>query len=344
MTPLSPAIPADLEQGGYISKEAVALKPWLLLAAFVLLLIDGVAVLALGGALRLARAGQATASIALVLAATMSPPAARAQEQPGAKPLSPEMQRALKATRETHLAYVRTGDRNVDAISEAGLRGLSDVLRERTALDPGSPMSVDIERDELTFFPFIYWPVIAVARAPSQAAVAKLNAYLKNGGTILFDTRDNQQSFGATVSDDLITPQTRALRRILGQLDIPPLEVVPAEHVLTKAFYLLQSFPGRWSGGQLWVEARTGARDGTDDASRLRDADGVSAIIIGSNDYASAWAVDATRRTMFPVVPGGPRQREFAYRTGVNMVMYALTGNYKADQVHIPALLERLGQ
>jgi hypothetical protein len=25
-------------------------------------------------------------------------------------------------------------------------------------------------------------------------------------------------------------------------------------------------------------------------------------------------------------------------------VMYTLTGNYKADQVHVPALLERLGQ
>ena len=41
---------------------------------------------------------------------------------------------------------------------------------------------------------------------------------------------------------------------------------------------------------------------------------------------------------------GGEVQREMAFRAGVNLVMYALTGNYKADQVHIPALLERLGQ
>jgi hypothetical protein len=47
---------------------------------------------------------------------------------------------------------------------------------------------------------------------------------------------------------------------------------------------------------------------------------------------------------MLPLVPGDQRQREFAFRAGVNIVMYALTGNYKADQVHIPALLERLGQ
>jgi hypothetical protein len=47
---------------------------------------------------------------------------------------------------------------------------------------------------------------------------------------------------------------------------------------------------------------------------------------------------------MLPMVGGEPRQREFAYRAGVNIVMYTLTGNYKADQVHVPALLERLGQ
>ena len=58
----------------------------------------------------------------------------------------------------------------------------------------------------------------------------------------------------------------------------------------------------------------------------------------------SAWAVDTTGRPLYAVVPGGERQRELAYRVGVNLVMYALTGNYKADQVHIPFILERLGQ
>jgi len=54
--------------------------------------------------------------------------------------------------------------------------------------------------------------------------------------------------------------------------------------------------------------------------------------------------VDDMGRVMFPVVPGGERQREMAYRFGVNVVMYVLTGNYKSDQVHVPAILERLGQ
>ena len=77
---------------------------------------------------------------------------------------------------------------------------------------------------------------------------------------------------------------------------------------------------------------------------RARLSDGVSSILVTPNDFASAWATDQNGRPLFPTVPGGEPQREHAYRTGINIVMYALTGNYKADQVHVPALLERLGQ
>ena len=61
--------------------------------------------------------------------------------------------------------------------------------------------------------------------------------------------------------------------------------------------------------------------------------------MIGSNDWASAWAVNELGRPVYAVVPGGERQRELAYRVGINLVMYALTGNYKADQVHVPFIL-----
>jgi hypothetical protein len=108
---------------------------------------------------------------------------------------------------------------------------------------------------------------------------------------------------------------------------------VPPDHVLTKSFYLMQEFPGRWAGGTLWVEP-------VDD----RVNDGVSSVIVGSNDYAGAWAMDDQDQPLYPCVPGGEPQREQAYRFGVNLVMYALTGNYKTDQVHVPAILERLGQ
>ena len=192
------------------------------------------------------------------------------------------------------------------------------------------------------FFPLIYWPLTPDAKAPSEEAAAKIDTYLKNGGTIFFDTRDHQISVPNLSANDISDTQ-KALRRVLFNLDVPSLEVVPADHVLTKAFYLLQTFPGRWAGGRLWVEASQ-----TEESAQRRrgssNFDGVSSIIIGSNDYAAAWAVDLQGKPLYPVVPGGQRQRELAYRSGINIVMYALTGNYKADQVHVPALLERLGQ
>ncbi len=177
--------------------------------------------------------------------------------------------------------------------------------------------------------------MIANAPEPSAAALAKLDTYMKNGGTILFDTREDGADFGSMTGS--ASPAVESLRRILAKLDIPALEPVPPDHVLTKAFYLLQSFPGRYDLGEVWVERNDG-QNGSG------NADGVSSIMIGSNDYAAAWATDDSGRPLFATVPGGERQRELSYRSGINFVMYALTGNYKADQVHVPALLERLGQ
>jgi hypothetical protein len=126
---------------------------------------------------------------------------------------------------------------------------------------------------------------------------------------------------------------SEALQRLGEGLEIPNLVPVPPDHVRTKSFYLMQTFPGRFSGGTLWVEA------GADTVN-----DGVASVLVGSNDWAGAWAVDRLGQPVNALVPDGARQREMAYRFGVNLVMYALTGNYKADQVHVPFILERLGQ
>jgi hypothetical protein len=305
---------------------ATALAPFAFAAALVLFLLDCLAALMLGGQWRRLRLGGATA--ALLLAGLLVPPGpARAQAVDDF---------AMRSTLQTHFAYVLSGDAEIDRVSEAGLKGLGEVLKDRTSVEPGDPMGIDIERDDIVFFPMLYWPVRADAAVPSDAALAKMDAFMKNGGTIFFDLRDDGASFEAL--SGAATAPAEALRRMLAKLDIPPLEPVPAEHVLTKAFYLLQSFPGRYDTGQLWVERADvqGAVTG--------NADGVSSIVIGSNDYAAAWAEDDLGRPLFAVVPGTNRQREMAYRAGINIVMYVLTGNYKADQVRVPALLERLGQ
>jgi Domain of unknown function (DUF4159)/Aerotolerance regulator N-terminal len=319
--------------------QTIDLRMPLFMLALLLLLADTLASLWLGGHLsnltgRLRRAG---AAAAIVLGATLLlNPFSDASAQDRRSSMTMESSNPALVTR---LAYVVTGDTQVDETSKAGLTGLTQVLSQRTALSPGEPIGIDLSRDEFAFYPLIYWPIVAARPMPSEAAIRRLDAFMKGGGTVIFDTRD---AFGNR-PDGAPTAEGQYLRRMLASLDIPELEPVPADHVLTKTFYILDSFPGRYATGQTWVEALPPQAEG--EASRpARSGDGVSPIIITSNDLAAAWAVGARGESLYPVVGSDQRQREFSYRSGVNIVMYALTGNYKADQVHVPALLERLGQ
>ncbi|MFD1747621.1 DUF4159 domain-containing protein [Rhizobium helianthi] len=320
---------------GLVGREAVSLRPALFMIALGLLLLDSLVVLFLNGAFsRLPRRG-AAAAIGLGLLALPvvfgAPPVQAADSRPGDE-------QAMERLDTTHLAYVITGEADVDRISEAGLEGLTQFLTYRTALEPGAPVGVDISKDELSFYPMIYWPISATAPMPSPAAISRIDAYMRNGGTVLFDTRDQISS----LEGGSVTANGQRLQEILANVDIPSLEPAPADHILTRAFYLLSSFPGRYSGSPMWVEARQEARN--PDRPLSSSGDGVSPILITANDLAGAWAVDANGVPMLPTVPSDEMQREYAYRAGVNIMMYMLTGNYKADQVHVPDLLQRLGQ
>ena len=328
-TPLTPMIwPARITVEGLARAPETPLGGWLLATALVLLTADILASLALSGRLWPARA----AAMLLVALSLGAPQQAQAQENDS---------RAIEATSEVVLAHVITGNAQVDDAARAGLRGLGRMLTFRTSIEPDPPISVDLETDELAFYPILYWPITADQPTPSAEAYVKLNDYLRSGGMIVFDTRDaDVAGFGAS------SPNGARLQRLAAPLDIPPLEPVPEDHVLTRTFYLLSDFPGRHTGRAVWVEAAP------PDAERIEGMpfrnlnDGVTPVVIGGNDWASAWAVNERGDPLFPVGRGyaGERQRELAYRFGVNLVMHVLTGNYKSDQVHVPALLDRLGQ
>jgi hypothetical protein len=335
----------------YRLSEPLDLRGPIMLACLALLLLDALLVFWLaGGAARLMRLrrplGAAIVVIAIGTLLCAPAPRAFAQQDPAAlQNLSPADQFAMRATLETRLAYVVTGDAETDAVSKAGLEGLTRFLAQRTALEAGDPIGLDIARDELNFFPLIYWPVVPGRPRPSPEALSHIDAYMKQGGTVLFDTRDAIMAPPGP-GGETRSPGMAALRDILSSLDIPELEPVQKDHVLTKTFFLLRDFPGRFNSGQLWVEALPAVNEDSDEETKrpARAGDGVSSILITSNDLAGAWATRPDGQPMLPVVSGEPRQREMAFRAGVNIVMYTLTGNYKADQVHVPALLERLGQ
>jgi hypothetical protein len=293
-------------------KERV-LGPWLLGAALILMAIDLLLSLVLRGLLR-RRA--VAAAVALLLVSLGTPSGARAGADTNSLP-------ALS----TRLAYIVTGDDQIDGVSQAGLAGLSEYVNRRTAATLVEPDAVVPGRDDLSFYPLLYWPITTNAQPLAVNAAAALNEYMSRGGIILIDTRDSGSGAGFAPGTDA------ALQRVAQGLVIPPLAPLTTEHVLARAFYLLQDFPGRYTGDSVWVQR---------DQDRTNDS--VSPVIIGGNDWASAWAIDSSGRNPYAVMPGGARQRTIAYRFGVNLVMYALTGNYKGDQVHVPAILERLGQ
>jgi hypothetical protein len=324
-----------------------SLKGWFIAGGLVLLMVDILAALWISGKLTSGlRRGAAVLAMAMMLGQVDPAQAQTVEETPADQveqagdPL-PDDELAFAATSAVILAHVLTGDAAVDQTAKAGMQGLGLRLWERTSVEPAEPIGVNIETDELLFFPFLYWPVTTSQNIPSAKAYGKLNAYLASGGMILFDTRDaDVAGRGAQ------TPEAQALQRLAAGLDIPGIEPVPADHVLTRSFYLLKDFPGRFANGGAWVEAAPPDAEQVEGMPFRNLNDGVSPVIIGGNDWAAAWAVDNQGVALFPVGRGfaGERQREMAYRFGINVVMYVLTGNYKSDQVHVPALLERLGQ
>jgi hypothetical protein len=281
------------------------LQPPVLLAALLLLLLDAVAVAILGGAIR--RRGAAAAVLAILLLGASG----RARADDTAM--------VMDAALHTKLAYVITGDARADEASRLGLVGLTLELADRTTANLGDPVGVDVSHDPLMPYPLLYWPVTDTQGTLSAATRAAVNDYMRKGGMIMFDTRDGGQG------------GTGTLRALTAGLDIPPLTQVTQDHVLTRTFYLLREMPGRITGAEVF------AQQGGDPAN-----DNVSPVVIGGNDYAAAWAIDARSVAPYAVVPGGEEQRELAYRFGINLVMYALTGSYKSDQVHLPIILERL--
>ena len=333
----------------YLKRTSLPLRGFMLAAAALLLALDSALLLYLGGVFNKRRRHLLKALIligVLMNGAHFTPVSeALAQEQEAQqepKPhddSKPEDAAIIASVSQTRLAYIVTGKAETDDISKAGLRGLTFALADRTTMEPDDAIGLDPEKDIMAFYPLIYWPVEADAPMPSEEAIARVSAYMQQGGTVLFDTRD--QLTASSQFDNAASANNLRLRAILNQMNVPALEPVPENHVISKTFYIMPEFPGRFSGSPLWVEA---GKAGNEDSNRPVNAgDGVSSILITANDFAGAWAVNEQGEPLFPTIPNDPMQRIYALRGGINIVMYMLTGNYKSDQVHVPALLERLG-
>lgn len=307
--PIPPTpIPADHRDDLDGGAPPTPLTGYLAALALLALLVDHLISLRLRGAGWLPGRG-AAAAIGLAIAVVSAP----AWAQGGAP-----------AQILPQLAHVATGDTETDRIVALGLRRLAEEVTRRTSarLEP-TPAMVRPGRDPIALYPILYWPVGPKAEA-DQAATQALRAFMAHGGLLVLDTRD-----GGT------DPAARAaLDRIVRGLGLPALGRIPPEHVLNQTFFLLRNGqPGRLAGAPVWIVAEP---DPTQD--------GITPILVGANDWALGWASDPEGRPLAAFLPGGQAQRIQALRFGINLVLYALTGNYKGDQVHVSAILERLGQ
>jgi len=193
-----------------------------------------------------------------------------------------------------------------------------DALKARTSVEPGKPRRlVDIGDPELYTLPFLYVAGRGAFPGLGSAGEGWLRRYLDNGGFVLFDDATGIADSGFAEG------VTSTLARVLPGRPLAPL---PAEHTVFQSFYLLRDVAGRKSVRPFLLGV---------------DLEDVTPAILCPNDLGGAWDGDPLGGYTFPCTPGGERQREMSYRLGVNLVLYALTENYKKDQVHIPFILKR---
>ncbi|MET3589799.1 hypothetical protein ABID23_000886 [Bartonella silvatica] len=328
-SPLPPFMKNPLS---YDIKEKHLIGPFLGLA-ILLFILDHFLVLWMGGAFFLRRQSHVLLVFPLVIsliAFFVHVPITQAQSTEN------YYETIVQEAGSTHLAYILTHNHEIDTTSKSGLEALSKFIAERTMLLPGSVKALDLDKDELSFYPLIYWPLDPHSPLPTQKSLEKINNFMKHGGTILFDTRDQINT--SLNLEGTVTPATQRLRDILKGLNIPTIEPAASEHVIARSFYIMPDFPGLYRGSPLWVESSSANKK---NKNSLGSGDNVSSLLITGNNFAGAWALDEKGRWKYPLIPNDPMQRLWAFRAGLNIVIYVLTGNYKADQVHVPALLER---
>ena len=199
----------------------------------------------------------------------------------------------------------------------AGKRLMWEIIK-RTSVETRIDI-VTLRADDANLFeyPFLYMAGDQEFPPFSEKEINNLKLYLEFGGTLLIDDCLGKSDFGFD----------KSIRREIGRLfPNKTLQKLPNDHTIFKSFYLLNQAYGRimekpYLEG-LTIENRT-------------------VIVYSQNDLGGAWAKDTLGSWEYQVIPGGETQRSMAFRLGINIIMYALTGDYKQDQVHLPFILKR---
>lgn len=214
----------------------------------------------------------------------------------------------------TQLKYEGAWDPNPNAHVEA-LQFLGTVT---SVLSVPERQVITLASPELFTSPFL---LLAGKQAPpplSDSEVRRLRDYLTAGGFLWIEDASGQRTspFDAWVR--------KTLRHVFPDVELGPL---PPDHVVHKTFFLLRSVNGRTNASSALEGLAWGGR---------------TVVVYSRNDALGALAKDALGNFLYPCTPGGESQRLNARKLVLNLVMYALTGNYKSDAVHQPYLLQKM--
>lgn len=185
---------------------------------------------------------------------------------------------------------------------------------------PLKPQPVALGDPDLFYRPFLMMTGDAAFPPFTEQERRRLKLFLEYGGFLFIDNSAGERNNGFD----------RSVRREMAAL-FPdrPLKVLPPDHTVYRTFYL-----GR--------KPYFGGRVNTAPYLEGVSLEEITPVIYSMNDAPGAWErVEKTGAYAYDVIPGGEAQRREAFKLGVNLVMYALTVNYKKDVVHVQTLLKR---
>jgi len=222
--------------------------------------------------------------------------------------------RALGPASEVDIAEIQL-PRGTVSRPEAWTRLLFELLQSTSV--EAEPRAVQVAPDDPALFrhPFAVLAGDGALPALSEAAEQQLVRYLSYGGFLFIDdvTGERDSDFDVSVR--------QMVRRLFPTR---PLTVLPADHSVYRAFFLLHEPMGR--------------------VALHRNLEGVAQgsmhpLIYGGDDLSGALDRRKDGADAFPCTPGGELQRREAVKLGINLLMYGLTSNYKQDQAHVEQLI-----
>ena len=244
--------------------------------------------------------------IQTLLGATLVPPLARANH--------PNDKRRLQFVF-AQLKY-RGGDWNPHPLS---VTPLMEELMARTSVEAATVRhEVSLTDRDLFNYPFLYLTGKYEFDPFTPEEIEVLRVFLTYGGFMLIDDALGQQGYGFD----------KAVRReMLRVFPGNEFKRMPAGHAALRSYYLLR----RVGGVRLVSPALESITLGN-----------ATPVVYCQNGLCAAWERDQVGKWTNACTPGGEPQRRDAFHLGINLILYAMTENYKDDLIHVPFIRKRL--